>query len=258
MSTYGYIIHNEMSGYAIAHHGIKGQKWGIRRYQNPDGSLTEAGKKRYQGYVYGIEKKRDTLYKATNAYTSGLLGASLIGIVPTLGASLIPGIAIAETSNRALKKIDDHYDKKLSNLRNGVKESSKLEKDLYKKNSDFKKIRDSYNSRKKVEKEREIQAAKWEKEVERTEKLLDKSRNICNSKSASSSDKVKAFKNYMENAIENDDYGGFGKPEYSSIYYDKDSLRENVDWLADQYGLTLTESERDAVVNSYSSYFKKK
>lgn len=29
----------------IEHHGIKGQKWGVRRYQNPDGSLTEAGKK---------------------------------------------------------------------------------------------------------------------------------------------------------------------------------------------------------------------
>lgn len=31
----------------LYHHGIKGQKWGIRRYQNPDGSLTEAGRKRY-------------------------------------------------------------------------------------------------------------------------------------------------------------------------------------------------------------------
>ena len=31
----------------LAHHGILGMKWGIRRYQNEDGSLTEAGKKRY-------------------------------------------------------------------------------------------------------------------------------------------------------------------------------------------------------------------
>ena len=30
----------------LYHHGIKGQKWGIRRYQNPDGSLTDLGKKR--------------------------------------------------------------------------------------------------------------------------------------------------------------------------------------------------------------------
>ena len=32
----------------LQHWGIKGQKWGIRRYQNPDGTLTEAGKKRYR------------------------------------------------------------------------------------------------------------------------------------------------------------------------------------------------------------------
>ena len=32
----------------LYHHGIKGQKWGVRRYQNEDGSLTSAGKKRYE------------------------------------------------------------------------------------------------------------------------------------------------------------------------------------------------------------------
>lgn len=31
----------------LYHHGIKGQKWGIRRYQNPDGTYTAAGKERY-------------------------------------------------------------------------------------------------------------------------------------------------------------------------------------------------------------------
>lgn len=39
--------------YAISdelyHHGVKGQKWGIRRYQNEDGSLTAEGEKRYAG-----------------------------------------------------------------------------------------------------------------------------------------------------------------------------------------------------------------
>lgn len=33
--------------YSLCHHGIKGQKWGVRRFQNEDGTLTDAGKARY-------------------------------------------------------------------------------------------------------------------------------------------------------------------------------------------------------------------
>lgn len=36
-----------MENEQLYHHGIKGQRWGIRRYQNKDGSLTKAGEKRY-------------------------------------------------------------------------------------------------------------------------------------------------------------------------------------------------------------------
>ena len=36
-----------MDNVYLVHHGTKGMKWGIRRYQNKDGSLTPAGKKRY-------------------------------------------------------------------------------------------------------------------------------------------------------------------------------------------------------------------
>ena len=52
MSQYGY----------IAHHGIKGQKWGVRRYQNEDGSLTSLGRN-----YYGMNERR-ALKQETKQY----------------------------------------------------------------------------------------------------------------------------------------------------------------------------------------------
>lgn len=45
----------------LSHHGILGQKWGIRRFQNKDGSLTAAGKKHRQEtlFVSGSSKTQD-------------------------------------------------------------------------------------------------------------------------------------------------------------------------------------------------------
>ena len=45
----------------LKHYGIKGQKWGVRRYQNEDGSLTPEGRKRYSDTVFfsGSSKTQD-------------------------------------------------------------------------------------------------------------------------------------------------------------------------------------------------------
>lgn len=56
----------------LMHHGIKGMKWGVRRYQNEDGTLTEEGKKKY-GQTTDVAK---TL---SNAYDDYLLAEAGYG-----------------------------------------------------------------------------------------------------------------------------------------------------------------------------------
>lgn len=54
----------------LSHHGIKGQKWGLRRFQNPDGSLTAEGRQRYGKYADATEKqqwKKTSLYEKQSA-----------------------------------------------------------------------------------------------------------------------------------------------------------------------------------------------
>ena len=48
----------------LYHHGILGQKWGIRRFQNEDGSLTSKGKARYKDDDQeGAKKSRKTILR---------------------------------------------------------------------------------------------------------------------------------------------------------------------------------------------------
>lgn len=46
----------------LEHHGILGQKWGVRRYQNADGSLTDAGKAKLEKYKASERRKADYDY----------------------------------------------------------------------------------------------------------------------------------------------------------------------------------------------------
>lgn len=50
---------SDISEYILYHHGIKGMRWGVRRYQNSDGSLTPAGKKRYYNNPDLISQKSE-------------------------------------------------------------------------------------------------------------------------------------------------------------------------------------------------------
>lgn len=72
----------------LYHYGVKGMKWGIRRYQNKDGTLTSKGKKRYEETngkpnnknETEINKSRKILSKRNIAIGATVVGASLAAI----------------------------------------------------------------------------------------------------------------------------------------------------------------------------------
>lgn len=75
-----------MSTY-LYHHGVKGQKWGVRRYQYADGTLTPAGKKRYynnssrssqNGYQRVMRTMNMTVKEAANTVRTQVTGRQYV------------------------------------------------------------------------------------------------------------------------------------------------------------------------------------
>lgn len=60
-----------MDNNSLAHWGVLGMKWGVRRYQNKDGSLTKAGKKRYGDSDGKTETKEEYEARKQKAIKSG-------------------------------------------------------------------------------------------------------------------------------------------------------------------------------------------
>lgn len=102
MSEY-YLTQNDLY---LAHHGIKGQKWGVRNYQNPDGTLTAEGRIRY-GYGAGLDKISSSGAKLASDSRSaarirkyGRIGSSIANRVGTAANT-------AQRNAESLKKIHE-------------------------------------------------------------------------------------------------------------------------------------------------------
>ena len=64
MSNYVLVLNDE-----LYHHGIKGQKWGVRRFQNPDGTLTDRGKKKQKAREEDINERQKWIQSQTSHVT---------------------------------------------------------------------------------------------------------------------------------------------------------------------------------------------
>ena len=65
----------------LEHHGIKGQRWGVRRFQNKDGTRTAAGKKREQHLIdVGSGKRKRLIEAAKSIGTSGDYSRDIAGL----------------------------------------------------------------------------------------------------------------------------------------------------------------------------------
>ena len=192
----------------LYHHGIKGQRWGIRRYQNKDGSLTALGKKRAAKLESDYEKitgkkiTRTTENKSGSSKSKSVsdmsnkeiqdridrirLENTLNSLTPkhvSAGEKFVNGLkgaAISIAKDKGTRIVGDYVDKQLRNkLGLNDREAKSASKILQEKAQD-------YENRKKIDiGEKYFKEGKYAESKEKTKKETNKnyyfSSFICNS-----------------------------------------------------------------------------
>lgn len=102
----------------LEHYGILGMKWGIRRYQNVDGTLTVAGKKRYKGDTHEqIERSERRKAKVVKGFKKaaavGAVGAAGVLAVSALTRGNVAGAVSVWSSTISRLMSSGMLDKKL-------------------------------------------------------------------------------------------------------------------------------------------------